>query len=71
MVINYKGFEIEVSRDDCLAGHSMIYYSIFTADGTELDCGFSDTEDTVLDYIEFMKNRVDEYLEDSELYTYI
>lgn len=62
MKANYKGFEIEVKREKCLAGYSLVYYSIFRiSDGWELAGGFYDTADTVRSVMAGMKHKVDDY----------
>ena len=62
-VKDYKGFEIEVCRERCLGGWKIIYYSVFrNSDGMEMISGFSDTGDTVRDFIKMIKDRIDEYL---------
>jgi hypothetical protein len=65
----YKGFEINVEREKCLAGYSMLYYSIFhISDGWELTSGFEDSAETVQEKIEHMKEIVDNYLENPQDY---
>lgn len=65
----YRGFEIEVTREKCLAGYPMIYYSIFRiSDGWELTSGFYDTEDTVRSFLKDMKATVDDYYENPAEY---
>jgi hypothetical protein len=65
--VNYRGFEIDVHRDKCLAGYNLAYYSAFRiSDGWELTSGFYDTADTVRDIIKDMKGLVDDYIEDGE-----
>jgi hypothetical protein len=65
----YRGFEIEVKREKCLAGYPMIYYSIFRiSDGWELTSGFYDTEDTVRSFLKDMKATVDDYYENPAEY---
>lgn len=65
----YRGFEIEVTREKCLAGYPMIYYSIFRlSDGWELTSGFYDTADTVRSFLKDMKATVDDYYENPSEY---
>lgn len=66
MIVTHRGHEIEVTRERCLGGWSQIYYSIFRqSDGYECLSGHSDTEDTVRDFVGFMKDRIDyELLQD-------
>ena len=66
MKVEYKGYDIEVNREDCLGGWKNLYYSIYRkSDGFECVCDFTEGEDTVDDYIKYMKERIDaELLED-------
>lgn len=69
MKVNYKGFEIEANRKESLAGYSMIYYSVFRkSDDWELTSSYEDSEDTIRDIIEGLKNIVDDYIENPEDY---
>ncbi len=69
MKVNYRGFEIDVHRDKCLAGYSMVYHSVFRkSDGWELDSGFYDTSDTVREVIKDMKSTVDDYIKNPSNY---
>lgn len=56
----YKGCDIEVTRDKCLGGWDMLFYSIFD-DGFEVTSGFSDSSDKVRDFYSDMKEVVDDY----------
>lgn len=56
----YRGCEIWVRKEKCLAGYYLIYYDIF--DGTyHVDCGFYDIEDAVRSVYNEMKIAVDDY----------
>ena len=63
----YKGCEIEVTRDKCLGGWDMLFYSGFD-DGYEVTSGFSESSDTVRDFIKDLKGLVDDYREHPEDY---
>lgn len=63
----YKGCEIEVTKEKCLGGWDMLFYSIFD-DGFEVTSGFSEGEDTIKDYYNSLKNIVDDYKENPEDY---
>jgi len=66
MKVSYRGFEIEASRDKCLAGHDLIYYSIFReSDKWEMSSNFIDTADTVRTMVNCCKGMVDDYLDNS------
>jgi hypothetical protein len=63
----YRGHEIEVYRDECLAGYSLLYYSIFRlSDGYECDSGFSEEETTVRGMIKNLKERIDNELNEDD-----
>lgn len=63
MKVSYKGYEIEVKRERCLGGWDMTYYTIYReSDGYECVCDFSEGEDSVRDWIKWMKERVDDEL---------
>jgi hypothetical protein len=71
----YKGFDIEVKREKCLAGYPLTYYSIFKiSEGWELDYGYYDTEGTTKGIIkkimEDMKLTVDDYILNPQDYDY-
>jgi hypothetical protein len=71
MKTNYKGYEIEVVREECMAGYDLVYYSVYRiSDGLEVIADFTETADTVPFLIKCMKDRVDEFIEtegDSEM----
>ena len=67
MKTTYKGCEIEVFRDQCLGGWEMLFYSVF--DGNyEVTSGFSETSDTVREFIKDLKEMVDDYRKHPEEY---
>lgn len=69
VTLHYRGFTIDVWRDECLGGWSMIYYSIVRdKDGWELDCGFYDSEDPLMEFAEDCKHSIDDYFENPEDY---
>lgn len=69
IIKKYKGFTIEVWREECLGGWDMIYYSIWRdRDGWEFDCGFYDSSDTLKEFAEDCKIAVDDYYEHPEDY---
>lgn len=71
MKSNYKGYEIIVERDNSMSGYDAIFYSVFRkADGLEIICNQTYSDDTVYTIFQGMKDRVDEFIEtkgDSEL----
>lgn len=63
MTGKYRGCDIEIIRGGC----EFLTYSIFD-DGYEVTSGFSESEETVRDYFEYMKMVVDDYREHPEDY---
>lgn len=63
----YKDCEIEVTRDKCLGGWDMLFYSVFD-DGFEVTSEFSESSDTVREFIKDLKRLVDDYRENPEDY---
>jgi hypothetical protein len=63
----YKGHEIIVTRDRCLGGWEMLFYSIFrVSDGYEYTSGFTEDSSTVREYVKYMKERVDNELAEED-----
>jgi hypothetical protein len=59
----YRGHEIEVTRERCMGGWDLLYYSIFrAADGYECTSGFSYDESPVRTFFGYMEQRVDDEL---------
>lgn len=69
MKTTYKGFEIEAKREQALGGWTNIYYTVMReSDGWFLCDSFSESEDKIKDFIKDLKNTVDDYLQNPELY---
>lgn len=65
----YRGFEIEAKREKSLGGWEQIYYTIISEDETlTLEDSFYDSEDKVLDFINGLKNVVDDYYDNPSAY---
>ena len=63
MLKRYKGFELKAYREKCLGGWEMNYfYAMRISDGWFFIDSFSDSNDTPKDFIEDMKNTIDDYL---------
>lgn len=60
MKVEYKGYEIDVTREKCMGGWEMLYYSVFTLDGHECLSNFEDSGETVRDKIGQLKELIDE-----------
>lgn len=69
MKATYKGCEIEVTRDKCLGGWDMLFFSVFD-DGFEVTSGFSESSETVREFANGLKKVVDDYRENPEEYLY-
>lgn len=56
----YRGHEIDVHREKCMGGWSLLYYSIFrVSDGRECLSGFTEDTSPVRIFMAYMKERVD------------
>ena len=65
MKIQYKGYDIEVVRHQCLGGWSQLYMSIFRiSDGYCVEDTYCETDDTVREMIKHMKARLDAEIEE-------
>ena len=65
----YREHEIDVFRDKCLGGWSMLYFSVFRlSDKLEIISGFEDSRDSIKSKVESLKGDVDETIEHPELY---
>ena len=62
MKTTYRGCEIEVIRED-----GVLFFNVFD-DGFEVTSGFSESSDTVRDFIKGLKELVDDYREHPEDY---
>lgn len=63
----YRGCEIEVNREKSLGGWDTIYFSVFD-DGFEVTSGFSNSSETVNEFLDGLKEVVDDYKENPEDY---
>lgn len=62
----YRGHEIEAKREKCLAGYKLLYFSVFRVeDGYECTSGYTTGDDTVKDFTDHLKKRVDAELASS------
>jgi hypothetical protein len=69
MKIDYKGFEISVEREKSLAGYDMLFFYIMRKSDTWfLVDSFEDSEETIKNKIEHMKETIDDYLKNPEDY---
>lgn len=69
MKVNYRGFEIEATRERCNAGYLLLYYTVFrVSDRWKMIDDSKDTSDSVQNTIKMLKDRVDYYYEHPEEY---
>lgn len=67
MKVTYRGHDIDAHRAKSLGGDVLLYYSIFrVSDGYEVSSGFSYGEDKILDFIGYMKQKVDAMIQHPE-----
>lgn len=67
MKLVYKGHEIDVHREKCLGGYTLLYYSIFrVSDGYECLSSFEDSAEKVRDMVGYLKERVDAELAEED-----
>lgn len=66
MKINYRNFELDVYRENCLAGYLLLYYTIYDKDGYEWVCNFEDSNEWIKEKINDLKKWVDEFYENIE-----
>ena len=67
MRVSYKGHEITVTRERCMGGWDLLYYSIYReADGYECECGFTEDETPIREYVGYMKERIDNELAEDD-----
>ena len=58
--VEHRGHTILVSREPCLGGWNMTYYSIYReSDGYECVCNFSYGEDTLDEWVQILRDRID------------
>lgn len=60
MKVSYRGHEIKVTREKCMAGYPLLYFSIFReSDLFECMSGYEDSAETVRDKVKQLCERVD------------
>lgn len=72
MKVKYRNCEIECYRDKALSGDTLLFFSVFDCGvhdpGFEITSGFSEGVDTVREYVGYMKEIVDDYVKNPEMY---
>lgn len=67
MEAQYKGYRIEVVREECMAGYDLLYYSITRIeDGYDALCDYEDSAETVRDMVKHLKVRIDAELAEDD-----
>lgn len=63
----YRGYEITVTREECLGGWSMLYWHIVRqSDGWFAEDTFTDTDESVAEFMCQLKQRVDNELAEDD-----
>ena len=62
MIVKYKDYIIDVKREKCMAGYTLLYYSVASPSGEEIICDLEDSSEKVRDMVKSMKNRIDEHI---------
>ena len=71
MIIKYKGFVLEVNREESLDGYRRIYFYVYRQkDQKEFDTDFYPETVTVREAVKDLKFIIDEYLKHPEHYNY-
>ena len=72
MKVKYRNCEIECTRDKALSGDTMLFFDVFDCGahnpGLEITSGYSEGLDTVREYIGYLKEVVDDYIDHPEDY---
>lgn len=67
MKVKYRNCEIECTRDKALSGDTMLFFDVFDCGahdpGREITSGYSEGADTVREYIKYLKEIVDDYID--------
>lgn len=67
--VKYKGFEINISRENSLGGDLYWYYHIINPDGVFIVDSFTCSDDPYKTILDDMKSTVDDYIHHPEDYT--
>jgi len=60
----YRNFEINVTREKCLGGYDMLYFSILDPCNYEVVSSFEDSTETVRNKYKEMQETIDEIISD-------
>ena len=67
MEAEHRGYRIEVVREECMAGHDLLYYWITRiADGYEPLCDYEDSGETVRDKVKQLRDLIDAELAEDD-----
>jgi hypothetical protein len=67
VIVQYKGYELEAKREQCLGGWGMLYFTIYK-DNFECVSSFEDSEEKVRDKIKQLKEMVDIQLKTGDMW---
>lgn len=69
MKVEYKGFEIEVTKGKSLGGFECLYFYVLRlSDGWMFKDSFEESDDTINQKIKDLKSIIDDYLENPQDY---
>jgi hypothetical protein len=73
MKVKYRNCEIECKRDYPMFGQdTLLFFDVFDCGvydpGLEITSGYSEGADTVREYIGYLKEIVDDYIEHTDMY---
>ena len=73
MKVKYRNCEIECTRDNPMFGRDkLLFFDVFDCgvydSGLEITSGYSEGADTVREYIGHLKEIVDDYIKNPEMY---
>lgn len=67
MKLIYRGYEIDIRREPCLAGYELLYVDIIRVkDGYHCLGFYEDSSEKVPDMMNYMRARIDDELEESD-----
>lgn len=67
MKVSHRGHEIIVDRSESMTGEELLYYSVFReSDGYECLSSFEDSEETIGDKVQQLRDRIDNELEEAD-----
>ena len=68
MNYNYKGFEVNCTREKSLGGDILTYYQIYDKNGVEVVCTFTSDRTPLKEFANDLRSTVDDIIENPEEY---